>query len=70
MISIVQQPAEDRAALFQYTANELNINEAIIEDSISNQCSYSKSLNRYNSIDFMTKSQPSIISIFFASVNN
>lgn len=29
MISIVQQPAEDRAALFQYTANELNINEAL-----------------------------------------
>jgi hypothetical protein len=31
MINIIQQPAEDRAALFQYTANELNINEAIIE---------------------------------------
>jgi hypothetical protein len=31
MINIIQQSAEDRAALFQYTANELNINEAIIE---------------------------------------
>lgn len=31
MIRVVEQPAEDRAALFLYTANELKINEAIIE---------------------------------------
>lgn len=30
MIRVVEQPAEDRAALFLYTANELKINDAII----------------------------------------
>lgn len=31
MIQLVNQSAEDRYALFQYTANELKMSEAIVE---------------------------------------
>ncbi|WP_293929678.1 hypothetical protein [Metasolibacillus sp.] len=34
MIQLVNQSAEDRYALFQYTANELKMSEAIVEKDL------------------------------------